>query len=193
MTPEPGPFYALVKIERPNELPIPESYDDDEAFEAIIVRWLNDAFKAGSAFNQLEAMEVEDPKNDFLDESLLLRRVCELFPKPSAWSENFMTAMRTIGEWSAETFHPVSDRSRNDGLLRHLESEIHELMQANAAEDFTAAREECADILILLLSYAFRNRISLPAALAAKHQKNLVRTWERDSESGLIKHVEASI
>lgn len=88
---------------------------------------------------------------------------------------------RRVGEWGKQTF-PHSTRS---SIIAHLRREAEELDAAtNSRED----REECADILLLLLHLAHRMGFSLQEAAGRKFGQCLVREWMPPDEEGVSEH-----
>lgn len=70
--------------------------------------------------------------------------------------------------------------------MAHLREEMIELAEEVNPE---RRREECADVLILMLDLAHYEGWSLWGALAAKHEKNRARTWGPPDANGVSHHV----
>jgi hypothetical protein len=82
------------------------------------------------------------------------------------------------GTWSGHTFATESSQS----LLNHLKRELKEL-------ESSGDPEEAADCLLLLLSYAHRNRIDLFSEAVKKYYINQRRKWGQPDAEGVVEHI----
>ncbi len=88
---------------------------------------------------------------------------------------------RRVGEWGKQTF----PHSTKGSIIAHLKREVEELEAAtNSRQD----REECADVLLLLLHLAHRFGFSLQAEAERKFAECLTRQWEKPDREGVSEH-----
>lgn len=84
-----------------------------------------------------------------------------------------------IGSWAQETIPKGSD----EGILNHIAKELQELREE------PDSAEEMADIVILVAHFAARRGVDLEQAISEKHAINLLRTWKKPDEFGVVEHV----
>jgi phosphoribosyl-ATP pyrophosphohydrolase len=87
-----------------------------------------------------------------------------------------------IDSWLGRTFpdHTLPT------IMKKLEEEYTELLDAVGRGDDLDVAEEAADLLIVLLILCKSKTINLPAALMCKHTQNTRRVWT-NQESGIYK------
>ena len=93
--------------------------------------------------------------------------------------EEFQTE---VGLWADQTFPQSSKHS----ILKHLEKEIKELIDH---EDFDNLKEECADIVMLLIHLAHKNRFNLIEEVDKKFDIVQKRKWAEPDEHGVCLHI----
>lgn len=96
---------------------------------------------------------------------------------------SIVDAERIIGEWSLATFGP------GERFRPHIEHIRRELTELENCKTSTAVAEEMADVLILLLGFAYRNGVDLAEELERKHAVNLERRWCKPDAMGVTEHV----
>lgn len=97
-------------------------------------------------------------------------------------TDDLYTLQLYCGTWSKATF----PESTSSSVLAHLREEMIELAEE---VDPVRRREECADVLILMLDLAHYEGWDLWAALSAKHEKNRARKWGPPDANGVSHHV----
>ena len=105
-----------------------------------------------------------------------------------------------VGRWGDVTFQHQTLTT----IMRHLHRESSELdiaierlrqglrvLPVEAAGDMylSSVKEECADMLILLLGLAHKGGFDLLEAAEAKHATNLTRQWGAPDAHGVCEHV----
>ncbi len=86
-----------------------------------------------------------------------------------------------VGEWAKQTF-PHSTRY---SIIEHLNREVMELSDS---VDSDTDREECADVLLLLLHLAHRFGFSLLEEAEQKFHVCLTREWAEPDAQGVSEH-----
>lgn len=87
-----------------------------------------------------------------------------------------------VSEWQEDTF---GFAQTIPGIDAHLVKEFRELLEATTEE---AQREECADILILLMGRAHKMGFDLLTETERKLAINRKRTWGQPDAQGVIEH-----
>jgi len=86
--------------------------------------------------------------------------------------------------WAEKTFPTATETT----VLNHMQSEMDELYDAVTKEQ---KGEEAADIMMLLLHFCHKNKISLSYEVKRKHLINIDRKWEtEENEHGFFSHID---
>lgn len=88
----------------------------------------------------------------------------------------------SIGTWADKTFSQSTPAS----VFAHLRREMVELASET---DPILRREECADVLMLMLHLAHKEGWSLEDELRRKFEINQQRTWGKPDSEGVVEHV----
>lgn len=86
---------------------------------------------------------------------------------------------RVIGEWADRQF---PDRTIMTSISKLVMEEIPEFIASRGKEP-----NEFADLIILIMDVAHQAGVDVEAALAAKHRKNLARSWKKN-DMGVYHH-----
>lgn len=114
--------------------------------------------------------------------------------------ERLQDFMDQTSQWSDKTFDNGNfTRERSISISYHLQKETRELTEAlesnfrdNSALNFSSAKEELADCMILILDCAVHfgcNADELITACFNKLEKNKKRTWGEPDENGVVEHL----
>ena len=86
-----------------------------------------------------------------------------------------------VGNWAVQTFPKATTKS----IIAHIKKEIKEL--EDASDD--GLSEECADIYMMLLHIAHRQRFDLFLAAKNKLEINKRRKWGLPDKDGVVEHI----
>lgn len=97
-----------------------------------------------------------------------------------------MTFQDRVGQWAEKTFTKATDQT----VLTHMKREMVELEESVAHGNLKPElAEECADIYLLLLHLAHRNKFDLQAFAKRKHEVNTQRLWGAPDAEGVVEHI----
>lgn len=85
---------------------------------------------------------------------------------------------RETGTWAEETFQYQTDGP----VITHLIKEVDEFLKSRDPV-------EAADIVLILMHYAHRNKFDLLALARMKFEQNQLRKWGPPGPDGVIEHV----
>ena len=90
-----------------------------------------------------------------------------------------------VGHWGSTTFPKTSNKI----ITLHIQREVDELFNAAALGDRDNLSEECADIYLMLLHLAHRNRFDLWATAKKKLSVCQFRSWGKPDAQGVVEHI----
>lgn len=91
-----------------------------------------------------------------------------------------------IGMWADKTF-PFSTPA---SIIEHLRRELLELAEAlDNGGGWALERDECADVAILMLHLAHKEKWSLQREIMRKFEKNKRRRWGQPDALGVVEHI----
>lgn len=93
---------------------------------------------------------------------------------------------KEVGIWGVKTFDHDGGKRNIQAIISHIRKEIDELAMHETVNE---AREECADILILMCSIAYLLDFDLLEEAKMKMKINYRRLWAEPDENGVIEHV----
>lgn len=105
-------------------------------------------------------------------------------------SESFYGVQKDAVQWASRTFPGHHLPAASGGILTHLVEEAGELQRAWAFDlPNKEMHLEAADVLILLMQFAYLQGIDLMDAVKEKMAINKKRRWGPAQENGVVHHV----